>query len=62
MEEALSYLENHKVFDDRLNTYVVTLFEAQQAIALSVDKQLQQALSELEGLSENINKLEEEND
>ena len=62
MEEALSYLENHKVFDDRLNTYVVTLFEAQQAIALSVDKQLQQALSELEGLSENINKLEEDND
>jgi hypothetical protein len=62
MQEALDHLEKHKVFDERLNTYVVTFFEAQQAVALSVDKQLQQALSELEGLSENINNLEEEND
>ena len=40
----------------------VPLFEAQQAVALSIDKQLQQALSELEGLSEDINNLGEEHD
>jgi len=62
MEEALNHLERHKVFDDRLNTFVVPLFEAQQAIALSVDEQLQQALAELEGLSEDINNLEQDND
>jgi hypothetical protein len=62
MEEALEHLEKHKVFDDRLNTFIVPLFEAQQAIELSIDKQLQQALSELEGLSEDINNLGEEYD
>ena len=62
MEEALNHLEKHKVFDDRLNTFVVPLFEAQQAVALSIDEQLQQALAELEGLSEDINNLEEGHD
>ena len=62
MEEALEYLEKHKVFDDRLNTFVVPLFEAQQAITLCIDKQLQEALSKLEGLSEDIINLEQDND
>jgi len=62
MEEALEHLEKHKVFDDRLNTFIVPLFEAQQAVTLSIDKQLQQALAELEGLSEDINNLEEGHD
>ena len=62
MEEALDYLEKHKVFDDRLNMFVVPFLEAQQAITLSIDLQLQQALSELGGLSEDINNLEQNND
>jgi hypothetical protein len=62
MEEALEHLEKHKVFDDRLNTFVVPLFEAQQAITLSIDKQVQEALSKLEGLSEDIINLEQDND
>ena len=62
MQAAIDHLEAHKVFDEKLNTYVVPLEQAYLAIELSIDKQLQQALSELEGLSEDINNLGEEHD
>lgn len=48
MEQALAHLEKHKVLDQNTNTFMVPLTEATQAVMLSVDKQLEQALVDLD--------------
>lgn len=40
MQAAIDYLEAHKVFDEKLNTYVVPISQAYTALELSIDQQL----------------------
>ena len=40
MQAAIDYLEAHKVFDEKLNTYVVPISQAYTALELSIDEQL----------------------
>jgi hypothetical protein len=48
MQAAIDHLEAHKVFDEKLNTYVVPLDQAYAAIELSIDKQLADVLNTIE--------------
>jgi hypothetical protein len=48
MQAAIDHLEAHKVFDEKLNTYVVPLDQAYAAIELSIDQQLADVLSTIE--------------
>ena len=48
MQAAIDHLEAHKVFDEKLDTYVVPLEQAYVAIELSIDQQLADILSTVE--------------
>lgn len=48
MQAAIDHLEAHKVFDEKLDTYVVPLEQAYTAIELSIDQQLADVLSTVE--------------
>lgn len=48
MQAAIDHLEAHKVFDEKLDTYVVPLEQAYTAIELSIDQQLADILSTVE--------------
>ena len=48
MQAAIDHLEAHKVFDEKLDTYVVPLEQAYAAIELSIDQQLADILSTVE--------------
>ena len=48
MQEALNYLEKHKVFIDSLGTEMVPLSEAYKAVEISIDQQIQDTLSTLQ--------------
>lgn len=48
MQAAIDHLEAHKVFDEKLDAYVVPLDQAYIAIELSVDQQLDDLLSTIE--------------
>ena len=48
MQAAIDHLEAHKVFDEKLDTYVVPLEQAYTAIELSVDQQLDDLVSTIE--------------
>lgn len=64
MEQALAHLEQHKVLDQATNTYMVPLAEAMQAVVMSVDTQLEQALKDLDKftltLTQDIDDLEQD--
>ncbi len=65
MQEALNYLEKHKVFIDSLGTEMVPLSEAYRAVEMSIDQQIQDTLNTLQqqlgGLVGDLQN-EEEND
>lgn len=48
MQAAIDHLEAHKVFDEKLDAYVVPLDQAYIAIELSVDQQLDDLVSTIE--------------
>lgn len=65
LQEALDYIEGHKIYIETLNTYVVTVSTAQKAMELTINKQLTDTLDLLqEQLRELTGDLEtpEEND
>ena len=63
-EQALAHLEQHKVLDQTTGTYMVPLEQAMQAVAMSVDTQLEQALKDLDNftltLAQDMQDLQEE--
>jgi hypothetical protein len=58
MQKALDHLEEHKVFVESLQTFMVPAAEAYKAVELSVDQQLQDTLTllqeQLGGLTEDL--------
>lgn len=48
MQAAIDHLEAHKVFDEKLDTYVVPLEQAYAAIELSIDQQLDDLVNKIE--------------
>ena len=55
MQAAIDHLEAHKVFDEKLDTYLVPLDQAYIAIELSIDQQLDDLVSKIES---NLGELE----
>jgi len=64
MQAAIDHLEAHKVFDEKLDTYVVPLEQAYTAIELSIDQQLADVLSTVESslgeLGTSMNELQDD--
>ena len=64
MQAAIDHLEAHKVFDEKLDTYVVPLEQAYTAIELSIDQQLADILSTVESslgeLGTSMNELQDD--
>lgn len=64
MQAAIDHLEAHKVFDEKLDTYVVPLEQAYVAIELSIDQQLADILSTVESslgeLGTSMNELQDD--
>ena len=64
MQAAIDHLEAHKVFDKKLDTYVVPLEQAYAAIELSIDQQLADILSTVESslgeLGTSMNELQDD--
>ncbi len=64
MQAAIDHLEAHKVFDEKLDTYVVPLEQAYAAIELSIDQQLADVLSTVESslgeLGTSMNELQDD--
>ena len=64
MQAAIDHLEAHKVFDEKLDTYVVPLEQAYAAIELSIDQQLADILSTVESslgeLGTSMNELQDD--
>lgn len=48
MQAAIDHLEAHKVFDEKLDAYVVPLDQAYTAIELSIDQQLDDLVNKIE--------------
>jgi hypothetical protein len=55
MQAAIDHLEAHKVFDEKLDAYLVPLDQAYIAIELSIDQQLDDLVSKIES---NLGELE----
>ena len=66
MQEAIDFLEKNKVYVEALHTDMVPLSVAYKAIELSIDKQLQETLNsittQMEGIFEDLDNLNQEND
>lgn len=64
MQAAIDHLEAHKVFDEKLDTYVVPLEQAYAAIELSIDQQLADILNTVESslgeLGTSMNELQDD--
>lgn len=48
MQKALDHIEEHKVYIEALNTFMIPASEAYRAVELSIDSQLQETISLLQ--------------
>ena len=48
MEKALQYIEDNKVWDEKLNTFALSVIDAQRAVEISVNTQLTETMKELQ--------------
>lgn len=66
MQAAIDFLEKNKVYVDALHTDMVPLSVAYKAIELSINTQLEDTLNtittQMEGVLEDLNNLNQEND
>ncbi len=66
MQEAVDLLEKNKVYIDTLQTDMVPLSVAYKAVELSISKQLEDTLNnittQMEGIFEDLDNLNQEND
>lgn len=66
MQEAIDLLDKNKVYVDTLGTDMVPLSVAYRAIELSINKQLEDTLNnittQMEGIFEDLDNLNQEND
>jgi len=54
MEEALQYIEDNKVWNEELNTFILTATDAQRAVEISVDQQLDDLVKKIESSLEEL--------
>ncbi|QQO91743.1 hypothetical protein immuto35A_63 [Flavobacterium phage vB_FspM_immuto_3-5A] len=66
MQEAIDLLDKNKVYVDTLQTDMVSLSVAYRAVELSINKQLEDTLNnittQMEGIFEDLDNLNQEND
>ena len=64
MEEALQYIEDNKVWNEELNTFILSTTDAQRAVEMSVNNQLTETMKELQASlgSLGLDSLLEDND